>query len=343
MKKNIRIHCVAISLLVSLCGSADTHNTSSFQNIDNYARKCPTSVTQTTSSLADYLQKCCKTDIEKARAIYVWITENISYDNDSYNTGNYNDCSAEGVLHSRKSVCEGFSSLFLALGLKMNLEIRQISGYAKGYSYSPGNTFNHPNHSWNIIKINSKWKLFDVTWGQGFGYKDDTGKLACVKEFNEFWFNTDPYAFIFTHFPTDTTFSLIESPIGINEFCRLPYLQSQDFQHGIPAKEIFQYSQTHKDNTFPIFYTSVHKDIKVIKVPLSNTLLKGEKYHFEFIFPFGSNMYLVDSRYNKVRFKKHDNIFKLDYIPTFSGKIVIRTELIKEEGLQEWFMSYIVK
>jgi len=343
MKKNIRIHCATISILVSLCGFANTHNTSLFQNIDNYARKCPTSATQTTSSLAGYLQKYCKTDIEKARAIYVWITENISYDNDAYNTGNYKDCSAEGVLRSRKSICEGFSSLFLALGLKMNLEIGQINGYAKGYSYSPGDTFNQPNHSWNIIKINGKWKLFDVTWGQGFGYKDDTGKLACVKQYNEFWFNTDPYAFIFSHLPSDSTYSLIDSPIGINEFCKLPYLQSQDFQHGIPAIDFFQFSQHHKDISFPVFYTSTHQNIKVIKIPLSNTLLKGKKYHFEFSFPYGKNMFLVDSLYNKVRFNKRENVFSLDYIPSISGEITINSERMKEEGLQLGYMRYMVK
>jgi hypothetical protein len=344
MKISVRISRSVILIFLSLCSLVKAQSTGSFQSLDNYVRKCPVSATQTITSLADYLQKACKTDMQKARAIYVWITDNINYDKVAYNSGKYNDCSAEGVLRSRKSVCEGFSSLFLSLGLKMNLEIRQLSGYAKGYSYTTGNnTFNQPNHSWNIIKINGKWRLFDVTWGQGFGYTDNNGKLACVKEYSEFWFNTDPYAFIFTHFPTDSTCTLIDSPIGLNEFCKLPYLQPDDFQHGITAKEIFQFSLNNKDDSFPVFYTSGLKNIKVIKIPLSKTLEKGKKYHFEFSFPNGKNMFFVDSLYNKIRFKKYENVFSLDYIPALSGEVTINAERIKHEGVQIGFMKYTVK
>ena len=107
----------------------------SFISIDLHARNCPISEEASIELLANYLQRKAITDLEKARSIYIWLTKNVSYDDIGFNSGIYGDLSAEGVLKSRKAVCEGFSNLFLALGKQMKLEIQKVSGYAKGYGY----------------------------------------------------------------------------------------------------------------------------------------------------------------------------------------------------------------
>ncbi|XP_052089248.1 uncharacterized protein LOC127725989 [Mytilus californianus] len=50
-----------------------------FKDIDEYARQAPSSVEESIETLAHYLAKPAKNDIEVVRALYVWICENIRY------------------------------------------------------------------------------------------------------------------------------------------------------------------------------------------------------------------------------------------------------------------------
>ena len=87
-----------------------------FITIDAYARSCPANAKTNLDALSTYLRKSTRTDLEKARSIYVWLTANISYDAKAFNTEIYGDQSPEGVLKSKKAVCAGFAELYTALG-----------------------------------------------------------------------------------------------------------------------------------------------------------------------------------------------------------------------------------
>ncbi len=62
----------------------------------------------------------------KLRAIFVWITDNISYDCTS------TACGANEVLKNRTAVCSGYSQLFYELSDAAGLNVMKISGDAKG-------------------------------------------------------------------------------------------------------------------------------------------------------------------------------------------------------------------
>ena len=47
-------------------------------------------------------------------------------------------------MKSRKSVCYGYSDIFLSLAKEADLETVRISGYGKGYGYLPGQNFQRP-------------------------------------------------------------------------------------------------------------------------------------------------------------------------------------------------------
>ncbi len=193
-----------------------------FKNIDAYARACPPSAQTNLDVLAKYLYKAARTDLEKARAIYVWLCTYISYNDRDYNTNNYSDNSAIAVLASKKAVCAGFSELYTELGLRLGLRIKTVVGYAKGYSYEPGSKFAESDHAWNAIEIDGNWRMFDATWGQGFGRTGSHGELISVKSFNPEWFNVEPSYAIFTHFPELLTESFIKMPLSLHEYERLP-------------------------------------------------------------------------------------------------------------------------
>ena len=201
-----------------------------FTEIDMHALNAPEAAEKSIESLAAYLTEPAKNDKEKARAIYRWIAENIDYDVNGFFKNTFGDTSAEGVLKSGRSVCGGYSNLFERLANASGLETVTISGYSKGYGYTPGMRFSGPtNHAWNAVKINGNWYLVDSTWGAG--NVDTNGKFN--REFEDYYFLTPPSEFVYRHFPEDPKWQLLDSPISKEEFEDLVYLLPEFFDLGM--------------------------------------------------------------------------------------------------------------
>ena len=215
----------AILGFVALCygGQPD------YSKIDRHALAAPPSVTNSIQSLSDYLTQPARSDTEKARAIFRWMTANITYDTEGYFSGNCETTSAEGTLKSRKSVCAGYGNLFEALAASAGLEVVVIPGYAKGTGYVPGQTIpSESNHDWNAVKIGGRWQLIDATWGAGH-----LEGRTFIQEFDDHYFLTPPEEFGFDHFPEDPKWQLLDQPLTMAEFGVKPKVWSDFFRCGI--------------------------------------------------------------------------------------------------------------
>ena len=80
----------------------------------------------------------------------------------------------------------------------LGLEAKYVFGYSKGAGFVPGVSPKQSDHSLNSVKIGSSYYLVDPTWGSG-SYDGDTYS----KNFREFYFCTNPEAFIRTHLPEE--------------------------------------------------------------------------------------------------------------------------------------------
>jgi hypothetical protein len=201
-----------------------------FEPIDQHALNTPESVTRSIESLAAYLTEPAQNDLEKARAIFRWITQNISYDVEGYFAGNFANVDPQDVLATRKSVCYGYSSLFEELCRAAGLEVVTISGWGKGYGYIPGDRITGPtNHSWNAIKIDGGWYLIECTWGAG----SINDEQQFVRKFEPYYFCTPPEQFIYGHLPENPDWQLLETPISKDEFSNLPYVEPEFFTYGL--------------------------------------------------------------------------------------------------------------
>ena len=102
-----------IFLIINI-GFANSQSVLEFSEIDIFARSAPKNI-QTIDGLVSYFSKKAFTPIEKTRLIYVWLAENISYDDRAYNSKNIGDNSASSVIKSKKAVCAGFANYILKL------------------------------------------------------------------------------------------------------------------------------------------------------------------------------------------------------------------------------------
>lgn len=210
-----------------------------FAKIDAHALATPAAVEGDIDSLAAYLTVPAKNELEKARAIFRWITDRIAYDDAGYNSKNYGKADAESVLYARNGVCGDYAMLFKAMGEAAGLEVEDISGLSKGISYQEGGSMGESRHAWNAVKINGKWRLFDATWGAGHGNTVD-GQLKSTKDFTPHWFDVDPSAFVLTHLPTDPQWQLLDQPLTQQELERMPRVELELFDIGFSPTKVLK-------------------------------------------------------------------------------------------------------
>ncbi len=189
--------------------------------VDNIVSKYPKNFSST-EELAKRIDTDFNTDYDKARAIYTWIALNIDYDLNMYRNPpkiksfSYtteaekekkiqllNNEMLQKAFKSKKAVCEGFTLLYSHLASLTGLKSQIVRGDSKTRLSDIGRKNTESNHAWNIVLIDGKWRLLDVTWGQGY-FNDN--KQRMVKEFSSIYFDTHPAYFFAKHFPDSGTF-----------------------------------------------------------------------------------------------------------------------------------------
>lgn len=181
--------------------------------------------------LANILSGYATTEEEKARIIYTWITHNISYDvvalQNLFDRNIYPDVKVETVLNTRSTICSGYANLYQQLAQYMGLKSVIVVGYAKGIDYAVGND-NQVNHAWNAVKIDDDWYLIDTTWGSG-----TVNDNVFNAKFNPYYFATKPQEFIYSHFPENAQWQLVNTPFAREQFDTFADVSPTLFQYDI--------------------------------------------------------------------------------------------------------------
>ena len=116
--------------------------------------------TQAINKLLSELDYGEGTDVEKIKAVYDWICDNVEYD--TYHNENDPDYlpqyTAYAAIIDRTAVCQGYASLFYRMVLSLGIDSRYIRGYAD---------YNGGAHGWNIVRIEDVYYNVDATWDAG--------------------------------------------------------------------------------------------------------------------------------------------------------------------------------
>ncbi len=160
----------------------------------------PTELIQSDDSeimdLKDSIVAGLQTDLEKTQAIHDWVASNIAYDVEMYLSGvlKVEDLDALTTLQKKKSVCEGYANLAVALNRAAGIPARLVVG--EGIN-GPGAVFKGvANHAWNEVLIDGKWMIQDTTWDAGFV---DFSTKAFTFRLQQKYFNPDPSIFALNH------------------------------------------------------------------------------------------------------------------------------------------------
>lgn len=230
---------LALALALSGCAGRGTPRRAdagapaeAFAAVDAHALAAPEEAEGSPEALAGYLCGPWKSETDKARALYRWIADRIDYTLDTAPSGGAEPrAGPSSVLKSRRAICQGYSDLFAALARAAGLEAETVAGYAKGLGYEAGDSFagRRPDHAWNAVKADGAWRLVDCTWGAGAA--DPDGRYR--KRFEPYYFCTPPEEFLLAHYPLDPRWQLVNPPVSLAEFERLPYLKAPFFRFGL--------------------------------------------------------------------------------------------------------------
>lgn len=171
-------------------------------------------------------------ELEKVRVIFRWLaTKNLKEMNfDKVEKG-----SPEEVLMGLKTGQTTYAMVFHTMCNYAGLHSQIISGYAKGADYRPGQKFQPGTnqHSWNAVYIYGTWCLIDAHWAA----RRIIGKQSTTEDFHyqldEYFFLPDPHQLIYTHFPDENQWQLLERCVSLHEFESMPHMKPQFFKYGL--------------------------------------------------------------------------------------------------------------
>ena len=240
--------------------------------------------------LAQQLTVSCSTDLQKVRAIFYWITDNISYRtkpphvrrkaaplivdeaSDTAALKPLDERVAENVLEEKVAVCDGYARLFKTLCSYSGIKAEVINGYARTEATKRIQRF-RPNHSWNAVMIDSVWQLLDVTWASG--YITWHGN-EFVRHLDEQYFLSAPEQFIREHYPDDMRWTLMTDPPLMPEFRHSPFKQKSFTKYLItayrPEKGVIEVSQG-DTITIELETASAEKDRQISSDPFLDTTI----------------------------------------------------------------------
>ncbi|ESO03432.1 hypothetical protein HELRODRAFT_192035 [Helobdella robusta] len=234
------------------------------------------------TELVRQLTEHCISDLQKARAIFRWITVkdlNVMEFDESLT----ND-SPLGLLKGIKTGTETYQTLFKRLCSYAGLICEEIKGHSKSVGYEPGMKIKEDTflNSWNVVLIMGDWWPVQCNWGARHLVlnKDQSNRHSSEKksdkiryQYDEHYFLTDPDEFIQEFWANDPDWQLLEKPLTLEEFEAQPFVRSVFFHYNMEFADVMK-AVLHTDN----------KGGSEVKINVPEELAEDIVFHYQLRF-----------------------------------------------------------
>ena len=307
-----------------------------FHKPDSIAANLKSPITNL-KGLSESLTNLLSTDVEKFRAIYKWVCNNIENDydlylknkrmrkkfiNDSLKLKNWNRefhaKVVEKLVKENKTICTGYAYLIKELAYFANIDVEIINGYGRTIQSNIGGD-GIPNHSWNAVRLNNKWYLCDATWSSG---SINPQQSFFIKSFNKGYFLSDPELFIKNHYPLDTSWMLLRNKPSLYDFLNGPIVYKGAFnQQLLPTAPFTFHSTVSKGDTLTFKFDSPldcsQKFIEIQQIR-NNTVISAPSK----IYRDNYGHYCIDQTFNITGSVDLHILFDDEYVVSYAIKTV---------------------
>jgi hypothetical protein len=266
MKKVFSLIAVAL-LFIS---SAQSQN---LEKVDGFVKNIGSLDSFNVAVIADTLTRSFPDKADKARAIFYWISNNISLDLKATKANDTRKNDPVMVIASRKATPLGYAMLVQEMCSMANIRCLTVDGYAKNNAEDINNAPDEINHSWNVVQLGQspeEWYYIDAAKASGY---TDSRYSVFTKEFTSEYFFADKALFNLDHYPDNSAWQLGPGPKGLKEFYALPVISSAAYRLGLQRPQPANgYIKTKMKN--PVTFGFIHSG----KVPIASiTIVTGEE------------------------------------------------------------------
>ncbi|CAF0940303.1 unnamed protein product [Didymodactylos carnosus] len=261
-----------------------------FEHVDQQAIAVAESEQTSYTELVDQLTYGLLIDLEKARAIFRWIT--VKDLNAIDFQSNLATDTPMGLLRGIKYGTETYHTLFMRLCSYAGLHCVDIKGHSKSVGYEPGMKILEGKftNTWNAVVIDDEWRFVQCNWGARHLVMSKDKKPADLAppkptrekikyQYDEHYFLPDPDDFILEFFPYKPEWQLLENQIALNDFEQLPFVRSLFFHYHLAFV-----------NQYNAIIQTDNRGSCDIKLRMPDSLKQRLAFHFHLRFPNSSSL-----------------------------------------------------
>jgi hypothetical protein len=197
-----------------------------FNSVDDYIKKLGTLDTLNMGSIAVMVTQHFPDKIDKVRAIFDWIADNIDFDCKAARSNNNDKNSSDDVLQYRKATSPGYATLFQDMCSVAGIRCLTVDGYIKNSTEDINAKPDGFSHTWDVVQLGKseeEWHYVDPMLGSGYTDKD---VKVYTKFFNDNYFFANKATFNLQCFPDNMAWQLDNNgPKNKKEFFTQPVVK----------------------------------------------------------------------------------------------------------------------
>ncbi|KAI9834566.1 MAG: hypothetical protein M1819_002942 [Sarea resinae] len=186
-------------------------------------------MTNPTSLAQGHVCRPYRSDAQRLRAIFTWVSEKIAWEEDFEG-----DIDARRVIQAKRGCAKEVAVLVMEMCTAVGLHAEVVQGYLK----TPGemlelDSAERPNHWWNAVLVDGEWRVMDCSLASPTNPKRSLYSSANSQTAEFWWFLARPTEICYSHIPLIPEQQHICPPIAPDSLLALPCACPPFFKNGL--------------------------------------------------------------------------------------------------------------
>lgn len=189
----------------------------------------PPSMATTTALATTYICRPYRSDVQRLRAIFIWVAEKIIWEEDFEG-----EIDTRRVVQTKRGCAEEYAVVVMEMCAAVGIQCEVIRGYLKSPGDVPDlNMVPRSNHWWNAVIVDGEWRILDCCLASPSNPKRGLYSSASSAAADPWWFLARPTETCWTHVPEHHDQQRIVPPVAHEILLNLPCTCPDFFRHGI--------------------------------------------------------------------------------------------------------------